>query len=1259
MKKFKKLMSILLAAVISIPYFANIAVSAEGTEKYPYMIFGRNGITMSASSNLCMNGNVHTNKEADISYLNGNINGKITTGADIEKRIKHVYADTKIKETYFTKNCELYEDGYVRDEMNIHINSPIYSYRNIELDGNVSLNSSMGTLMDINVTGEVKNANTSVVYSKYGDITIENDSTANINGLIYCPLGTLTIDSPNINLNGVIIADKIVINGGSVNINYKENMAGFIGTESEKYDFSDLEYLPESWLGDTDKDELFDIYEKVIDTDPYDIDTDDDGLPDGYEVLTLNTDPLEVDTDENGISDADEDFDNDNLNNLGEYLNKTGPFNPDTDEDGLLDGDEIKTYGTDPLNPDTDNDKLLDGEEGYDGTIYKKYGVYFDPLNPDTNGNGILDGDEVYTQSKNQSVETYDKAITEIKVDMDTNGSLERNLTIESMYGIDAMSSDVYAMIGEPFNFTSETSFESATITFKIDKSKLGDTKFDNLIILWYNEEKQIFEEMPTTRNWENSTVSATTTHFSQYMIVDSEKWYDNWEESFMELRKMWSSHTTYYKAMNTILVVDCSWKMDSADPISYSIEVGYNGVTEENHTEILSHIQGTQSNIDYYMKKYGRRKCNRAYICENIIGNMGSGDSAAVIMYSDHIESNTGLTGSTGPLYSAVQGVNSDGNSLWLNSAVQTALSYVSDSDTNMYRIIVLTNGDVSYGYELSSYDYTNVSLNIVSLGRGSIGSDLENIVYDTYGDVYYGYPSSALTNVTGNTIDIPPQFIGEDSDGDTIPDIVELYGLKPNGQPINSDPNKKDTDGDGLDDNVEIHYNGSNWTSEVNKNEYDGTVYCGSDPTLIDTDWDTYDDKKEYELGSNPSVANFYIENEDYEFVMNNDYYNSDAYRTMYNNSVLTQMYVGLGNYVFNSNYSKVELYKTTIVDYLNRTLESKKSIYETQEWIDLAKSICDGYNDSVGLAYKVLETSGKPIDITQRDMELIKEFQAKMKENLKIINSYNPFNQSSEEVVGLVKRANLDFEYLSSQVDSVSKKINLKNMSIKFIDGSISKLNNVIEFVDWSTSAIETYKSYTKFKSNVRIMEDGIILLETFTQSDDVYVKKAALQLLDYANTEYEKAHYEWIQALESIGEGALGTEISYAISKIPKYGSYASLFVVVSDWATNIGETATQAEYTFANATVAESLRKEIWQMAKSGEQLQNGISISKDYKSAARKYVDLIVLRINAEEQYIAYSKAFPWYSEWLDKDNQEHAQGNINKLNDILKKYTY
>ena len=802
MKKFKKLMSILLAAVISIPYFANIAVSAEGTEKYPYMIFGRNGITMSASSNLCMNGNVHTNKEADIYYLNGNINGKITSGADIEKRIKHVYADTKIRETYFTENCELYEDGYVRDEMNIHINNPIYSYRNIELDGNVALNSSMGTLMDINVTGEVKNANTSVVYSKYGDITIENDSTANINGLIYCPLGTLTIDSPNINLNGVIIADKIVINGGSVNINYKENMAGFIGTESEKYDFSDLEYLPESWLGDTDKDELFDIYEKVIDTDPYDIDTDDDGLPDGYEVLTLNTDPLELDTDENGISDADEDFDNDNLSNLGEYQNQTGPFNPDTDEDGLLDGDEIKTYKTDPLNPDTDNDGLLDGEEGYDGTIYKKYGVYFDPLNPDTNGNGILDGDEVYTQSKNQSVETYDKAITEIKVDMDTNGSLERNLTIESMYGIDAMSSDVYAMIGEPFNFTSETSFESATITFKIDKSKLGDTKFDNLIILWYNEEEQIFEEMPTTRNWENSTVSTTTTHFSQYLIVDSEKWYTNWEASFSELRRMWDNGTTSYKPMNTIFVIDCCADMGEHD-----------------------------------------KDNQRLNICSNIVNGMMEDDRAAVITYSEY--GTRGITGLTDK-YSALAILKSyiwdSGARSNLKLALKDALTIAHSSSSELNRIIILTNGNTQFTFELDDYDLNNVNVYIVDMGGYTIGESLKNLVNEAHGCLYSAVSASNLIYQVGETITTPPQFIGDDSDGDSIPDIVEDYGLKPNGQPIGTNKLLKDTDGDGLDDNVELRFSIDTFKNymDYKHSYYCKALYLTTDPTKPDTDGD-----------------------------------------------------------------------------------------------------------------------------------------------------------------------------------------------------------------------------------------------------------------------------------------------------------------------------------------------------------------------------------------------------------------------------------
>ena len=58
----------------------------------------------------------------------------------------------------------------------------------------------------------------------------------------------------------------------------------------------------------------------------------------------------------------------------------------------------------------------------------------------------------------------------------------------------------------------------------------LGDTEFDNLLFLWYDEENQHFVELETEHDEENSTVSTTVTHFSKYMLVDGLAWYTNWQ---------------------------------------------------------------------------------------------------------------------------------------------------------------------------------------------------------------------------------------------------------------------------------------------------------------------------------------------------------------------------------------------------------------------------------------------------------------------------------------------------------------------------------------------------------------------------------------------------------------------------------------------------------------------------------------------------------------------------------------------------------
>ena len=101
------------------------------------------------------------------------------------------------------------------------------------------------------------------------------------------------------------------------------------------------------------------------------VDTDGDGIPDGYE-LAHGMNP-------NDPVDAMEDFDRDGLTNLQEYQRGTDPRNADTDGDGLKDGDEV-ARGTNPLLRDTDGDGVGDGLEVQTGT---------NPLDPNSFNLGL------------------------------------------------------------------------------------------------------------------------------------------------------------------------------------------------------------------------------------------------------------------------------------------------------------------------------------------------------------------------------------------------------------------------------------------------------------------------------------------------------------------------------------------------------------------------------------------------------------------------------------------------------------------------------------------------------------------------------------------------------------------------------------------------------------------------------------------------------------------------------------------------------
>ena len=101
----------------------------------------------------------------------------------------------------------------------------------------------------------------------------------------------------------------------------------------------DLQGEPATPVVDTDGDGLSDEEEAGFGTDPTLVDTDQDRLSDGSEVLEFGTDPLLSDSDEDGLGDGDE---------LEVFI--TNPLAIDSDEDGVDDPTEINA-GTDPNDP--------------------------------------------------------------------------------------------------------------------------------------------------------------------------------------------------------------------------------------------------------------------------------------------------------------------------------------------------------------------------------------------------------------------------------------------------------------------------------------------------------------------------------------------------------------------------------------------------------------------------------------------------------------------------------------------------------------------------------------------------------------------------------------------------------------------------------------------------------------------------------------------------------------------------------------------
>lgn len=804
-------------------------------------------------NSISLNGDLYADNSMTIHSNNGNLNGTLMCKGTVDISLKNKRTSYR----YFNKELLLNEDdinqlyfaniesqgniNYPENTSNININEDIVSNGTIDLiaTNSINLNASIKAENNIHINGEVHNTNNAIIYSKK-DIIIQNDSTFSFTGMIYAPNGKVIIKAKNINITGTIIAKDIDIQAEVVNFNINDyiinnntskilsalqlflgdmNNSGILDEEDFKiiqcillgeeyinWEDKDNNNIPdileneEEWKNYiySDNDGLPDFLEIYLGTDKMLSDTDNDGLNDYIEVMILNTNPCLKDTDNNGIPDGDEDYDGDGLTNLEELEIGTDMTNIDTDEDGLDDYYEIKISNTNPLSKDTD-------------------------------GNGINDGDELFNQEVEIEVNNEESAISGVKVELPTQRKNYNVTSIESVMGIDIMSSNVVGLVGEPYNFTTEGDFSEAIVTFKINPENLGNTNFENLAVLWYDEEIQCYELLDTQLNVDTYEVSAVTPHFSTGLVVDKSLWYN------VTLNDLYDDKISY-QSCDTAMILDCSGSID----------------TETREKEILSAIE-------FINTKENNEKVS-------IIAE----DSTAIDMTRKYI--NSSLSSSQLFLtYTLNNMINYDyagGNNFY--SSLSMALNNLKDSSSDSKSIIFLSDGY----YDLDEINRTTHEttrdlitkiqkdgIKIYTIGFNAPYEGKNNLKYmaeETNGK-FFEINSLEDAKMIFNTINVYKNLIFTnpedgilDSDNDGLLDFFETQEFKlANGKTINlkdycnNPETNPDCDNDGILDGEEITLQLGLFRQNNNINsQRDFYLVINSYPDNPDSDNDYYMD-------------------------------------------------------------------------------------------------------------------------------------------------------------------------------------------------------------------------------------------------------------------------------------------------------------------------------------------------------------------------------------------------------------------------------
>lgn len=489
---------------------------------------------------------------------------------------------------------------------------------------------------------------------------------------------------------------------------------------------------------DFDKDGLINRYEAAMGTEFNLSDTDNDGLTDLYESKYYSPEalsPINGDSNGNEISDAEEDYDSDKLTNIQEQAYGSDPFKMDSDKDTLTDYFEITQSHTNPIKMDTDNDGLDDDSE-------IKLG--FNPLIVDSDGNNLPDGEEKVTQNTDSLPLSEKLSFT---VEIHGTGDVQKNTNVRNSRGDSPEADAIAGLIGSIVSIETESDFDTATLTFQYDPKMIKNP--NDLQIVWIKpEEEQIIFLENQVLDEKKHTISAPTTHFSMYAVIDKSVWLKSWSQAPFKESLLESITPVDYA-----FVIDNSLDMAKGNPLDDRNPIDPNGLRYRAATHY----------IDQYMNQ---------------------NDRGAVLDFSGTVEISVPLTTDPSRLKAGIKKMRVGTKAANIAGALNQAIELL-DHDKQQGRkkaIVLISNGEDNVNYAnrfddvIASAAVKGVEIYPIGIGKEFIDTALLKKIASKTGGAF-----SSMSNEKEmkSSLIVLAKRLGNDKDMDGIPDALERYGM------------------------------------------------------------------------------------------------------------------------------------------------------------------------------------------------------------------------------------------------------------------------------------------------------------------------------------------------------------------------------------------------------------------------------------------------------------------------------------------------